>query len=77
MTSATGRQGWFTRLIRWLSGAPRADLPAAFGSTVPADLQAFEAEADAIQRSPRTTTVAGVPHQHTRVARQDESLERQ
>ncbi len=77
MTSTTKRRSWFTRLFRWLSGEPVADLPAAFGSTVPAELQAFEAEADAIQRSPQVTTVAGVPHQHTRAARQDESLERQ
>ncbi len=77
MTNAEPRRSWYTRLFRWLVGAPVADLPAAFGSTTPAELQAFEAHGDAVQRSPRTTTVAGVPHEQTRVARQDESLERQ
>ncbi len=77
MTNAAPRRRWYTRLFRWLVGAPVADLPAAFGSSVPPELQAFEAHGDAVQRSPRVTTVAGVPHQQTHVARQDESLERQ
>ncbi len=74
MTKAAPRRKWYTRLFRWLVGAPVADLPAAFGSTVPADLQAFEAHGEAVQRSPRVTTVAGVAHEQSRVARQDDSL---
>jgi hypothetical protein len=41
------------RLARWFFGAPFRQLPPEFGETVPPDLQAFEANAEAAQLQPR------------------------
>jgi hypothetical protein len=41
------------RVIRWFFGAPFQQLPPEFGETVPPDLQAFEANAEAAQHHPR------------------------
>lgn len=40
-------------LARWFFGAPFRQLPPEFGETVPPDLQAFEANAEAGQHHPR------------------------
>ena len=76
------KQKWSQRLgrfIRWLCGSPFRRLPPAFGNTVPADLQVFEAQAAEARRSglgPVATT-APMRHVKTRPARADSSLERQ
>jgi len=41
------------RLARWFFGAPFQQLPPEFGETIPPDLQAFEANAEAAQLQPR------------------------
>jgi len=40
-------------LTRWFFGAPFQQLPPEFGDTVPPDLQAFEANAEEVQRHPQ------------------------
>ncbi|HXV41821.1 MAG TPA: hypothetical protein VEC96_02055 [Anaerolineae bacterium] len=40
-------------LARWFFGAPFRQLPPEFGETVPPELQAFEANAEARQRYPQ------------------------
>ncbi len=70
---------WPKRFMRWLLGGPFRRLPATFGDTVPADLRAFQAEAEEAQHH----GIGGVaeripaPHAKTKPARLDSSLERQ
>ncbi len=54
-------------------------LPAPFGHTVPVDMLVFEAKAEEAQHDERPVPgqSSQVSHEHTRPARQDESLERQ
>ncbi len=54
-------------------------LPAPYGHTVPIDMREFEAGTEEAQHSERPVPgrSSKVPHEHTRPARQDESLERQ
>jgi hypothetical protein len=70
---------WPRRFIRWLFGGPFRKLPPAFGSTVPADLQVFEAQAEEAEHHGvgGVATQAPTPHPKTRPARPDSSLERQ
>jgi len=70
---------WPQRFIRWLFGNPFRRLPPAFGSTVPADLQVFEAQAEEAEHKGIGGVAGQVvpPHARTRPARQDTSLERQ
>lgn len=72
-------RSWPQRFIRWLFGSPFRKLPAPFGPTVPADLQAFEDEAQEAQRHGVRSTIAtpATRHAKTRPARSDSSLERQ
>jgi hypothetical protein len=78
MTQHTSRS-WPARFGRWLFGSPFRGLPRAFGSPVPTDLQAFEAQADAAAHRGLggIAARAPTPHQKTRPERLDSSLERQ
>ena len=70
---------WPKRFVRWLFGGPFRQLPPQYGSTVPPDLQQFEAEAEQM-RHQGLGGVAGkapVRHAKTSPARADSSLERQ
>lgn len=70
---------WPSRFVRWLCGSPFRQLPAAYGSPVPTDLQIFQAEAEQAKRTGLGTvaTPERAHHAITRPARNDASLERQ
>ncbi len=74
-----GIASWPGRLARWLFGAPFQKLPPQYGSTVPPDLQRFEAEAAEVNRKGLGQVATQVPAHHatTRPVRVDEALERQ
>ena len=70
------------RFVRWLCGSPFRELPPAYGSPVPADLQVFEAqnsEAYWLTRGARRrhTNAMRQPHRRTRPARLCDWMERQ
>ena len=67
------------RFARWLFGSPFRELPPAFGSTVPPELRAFEAEAAEAGRRGWGGVVAPVPvrHRKTHPERLESWLERQ
>jgi hypothetical protein len=44
MAQSHRQSGSIGRFVRWFAGSPFEHLPAAYGDTVPADLQAFEAD---------------------------------
>jgi hypothetical protein len=52
------------RVGRRFFSAPFANLPAEYGDTVPPDMRAFEAEAEASQREVREEIATPVVHDH-------------
>jgi hypothetical protein len=65
-------------VVREFLSAPFQSLPAAFGESVTPEMRVFEAEAaEAQHRGARAERSVRVRHEHSRPARQDESLERQ
>ncbi len=44
MAQSHRQSGPIGRFVRWFAGSPFEYLPAAYGDTVPADLQAFESD---------------------------------
>jgi hypothetical protein len=80
MTKTTTHTGSrrLRHVLRGFRSAPFRMLPAPFGQCVPSDMYAFEALAEEAQHSgQRTRRPSRVSHEHSRPARQDESLERQ
>jgi hypothetical protein len=67
------------RFARWLFGSPFRELPPAFGSTVPSELQMFEAEAAEAGRRGLGGIVALAPvhHRKTHPKRLESWMERQ
>jgi hypothetical protein len=66
------------RVGRRFFSAPFENLPSEYGDTVPPDMRAFEARAEASQREVREEIAAPVVHdRRSQPARRDESLERE
>jgi|GEM_PF-2034787 len=66
------------RIARRVLSAPFQNLPPEYGNTVPPELQAFEAEAEAYRKDTvDKVQVSEVHHAHSQPARRDESLERE
>ena len=66
------------RVARRLLSAPFANLPSEYGDTVPPDMRAFEARAEASQREVREAFATPVVRgRRSQPARRDESLERE
>lgn len=66
------------RVGRQFFSAPFANLPSEYGDTVPPDMRAFEARAEASQREVREAFDTPVVRGHrSQPARRDESLERE
>jgi hypothetical protein len=66
------------RVGRRFFSAPFANLPSEYGDTVPPDMRAFEARAEASQREVREEFAMPVVHgRRSQPARRDETLERE
>lgn len=70
---------WPKRFVRWLCRTPFEQLPPQYGSTVPPELQRFEAQAEEVTRRGLGQVAAPAVGREVKVkpARQDQALERQ